>query len=197
MNQVINKGSTFASSAPKTLFVMAAGNDGTDNDQLPTFPANLRLENTITVAATRGYDKLASFSNYGSNMVDIAAPGVAIVSDIPGGQTMPLSGTSQAAPFVTNLAGRVLDANPKLTLPEVKQILIQTVDKKAFLVGKVVAEGVANPERALRAADLSTQLKLADAIEQAKREVGNVKTLYSVHPSDGYDGEPIPMPSLF
>ncbi len=196
INKIIEKGASFVTSAAKTLFVIAAGNDGTDNDQLPTFPANLKYDNTISVAATRGYDKLASFSNYGIKMVEIAAPGVGIISDIPGGDTMPLSGTSQAAPFITNLAGRILDANPKLTLPEVKQILMQTVDKKDFLVGKVVAEGIANPDRALRAANLSEQLGVASAVEQAKREVGDVKTLLSVIPTaDGYDGEPIPLPS--
>ncbi len=197
LNQVIKKGAAFASSAPKALFVIAAGNDGSDNDKVPTFPANLKADNTITVAATRGYEKLASFSNYGATLVEIAAPGVGIISDIPGGETMPLSGTSQAAPFITNLAGQILDTNSQLTLTQVKQIMMQTVDKKDFLVGKVVSEGIANPDRALRAATLSTQMELSAAIDQAKREVNAVKVRKSILSRSSYDGEPIPLPSTF
>ncbi len=197
VQKILQKGASFVTSAPGTLFVIAAGNDGTDNDQIPMFPANLKYDNTITVAATRGYDKLASFSNYGSKMVDIAAPGVGIISDIPGGETMPLSGTSQAAPFITNLAGRIMDVNPKLSLREVKQILMQTVDKKSFLIGKVTSEGIANPARALSAANFSTRFSVMESIDRSKQEVGNVKSMMSVHSQNSYDGEPIPMPSIF
>lgn len=48
------EGKAWLKQAPKTLFVIAAGNDGTDNDVLPVFPANIRAENSITVAATHG-----------------------------------------------------------------------------------------------------------------------------------------------
>ena len=171
MAQIIEKGSVFMSSAPKTLFVVAAGNDGSDNDQNPVFPANVKVENSITVAATRGFDTLASFSNYGATKVDIAAPGVGIISTIPGEGTMAMSGTSQASPFVANLAGKVLDQNPKLSPAQVKEILMKTVDKKSFLEGKVVSGGTANEERAVHAAELSVNMDLTAAILQAKADV--------------------------
>ncbi|MBI2711925.1 MAG: S8 family serine peptidase [Bdellovibrio sp.] len=175
MGLVIEKGAVFVSSAPKTLFVIAAGNDGSDNDKEPVFPANLRQENTITVAATRDFDSLATFSNYGITKVDIGAPGVGIISMIPGDGTMAMSGTSQASPFVANLAGKILDKNPNLTPAQVKQILMQTVDKKSFLAGKVVSEGTANEERAVRAAQLSNDMDLSAAILQAKTDVRSLR----------------------
>jgi subtilisin family serine protease len=67
-------------------FVCAAGNEGADNDSTPFFPANYDLPGIISVAASDQNDGLASFSNYGASSVDIAAPGVAILSTVPPGQ---------------------------------------------------------------------------------------------------------------
>ena len=68
---------------PNTLFVVAAGNDGTDNDTTPRYPCNYTAANLICVAATDNTDALASFSNYGASSVDLAAPGVDIDSTRP------------------------------------------------------------------------------------------------------------------
>ncbi|MCL0033803.1 S8 family serine peptidase, partial [Thermodesulfovibrionales bacterium] len=65
------------------LFVAAAGNDGTCNDTAPFFPASYSLDNIISVAATNQHDTLAGFSNFGETSVDVAAPGVSILSTIP------------------------------------------------------------------------------------------------------------------
>ena len=67
------------------LFVASAGNSGSNNDSTPFYPASYALENIISVAATDHNDNLASFSNYGSNSVHVAAPGVNILSTLPGG----------------------------------------------------------------------------------------------------------------
>jgi subtilisin family serine protease len=66
-------------------FICAAGNDGTDNDTTPFYPAAYDLPNIIAVAASDADDQLASFSNYGANSVDIAAPGAGIFSTVPTG----------------------------------------------------------------------------------------------------------------
>jgi subtilisin family serine protease len=70
---------------PTTLFVVAAGNGspGTDNDNTPDYPCNFSLANLICVAASDSSDHLASFSNYGQNSVDLAAPGDQIMSTVP------------------------------------------------------------------------------------------------------------------
>lgn len=65
--------------------VCAAGNDGTDNDATPFYPAGYDLANIVSVAASDPDDALASFSNYGRRSVDIAAPGQAIFSTVPRG----------------------------------------------------------------------------------------------------------------
>ncbi|MEW5995022.1 MAG: S8 family serine peptidase, partial [Candidatus Zixiibacteriota bacterium] len=66
------------------------------------YPAG--YENVMAVAATDEYDNKAWFSNYG-NWVDVASPGVYILSTIPGNQYAYFKGTSMASPFVAGLAG--------------------------------------------------------------------------------------------
>ena len=67
-----------------SLFVAAAGNNGSNNDAYPVYPASYDLPNILSVAAVDNQGKLASFSNYGASTVDIAAPGVGILSSVPG-----------------------------------------------------------------------------------------------------------------
>ena len=79
-------------SCPNVLFVVAAGNDGTNNDSTPHYPCNYgaapdNLANVICVAATDQNDDLASFSNYGAS-VDLAAPGVGTTSTWPAYDTL-------------------------------------------------------------------------------------------------------------
>lgn len=71
---------------PNTLYVVAAGNTsptGVDIDNGATrFPCNVTAPNLICVAATDQNDNRASFSNYGSTSVDLAAPGVGVRSTL-------------------------------------------------------------------------------------------------------------------
>ncbi|MCL2003400.1 MAG: S8 family serine peptidase [Oscillospiraceae bacterium] len=76
-----------------TVVVAAAGN----SEYLTDHFCPARHDNVISVAATDEDDIPAWFSNYGES-VDLAAPGVNIVSAVPGGQYMEASGTSMAAP---------------------------------------------------------------------------------------------------
>lgn len=69
--------------APNVLFVIAAGNDGTNNDLTPSYPASYNQPNIIAVAATTQTDSLASFSNFGATSVDVGAPGTNIRSTVP------------------------------------------------------------------------------------------------------------------
>ena len=74
--------------ASSAVVVCAAGNDGTDNDTSPLYPASYDSPNIIAVAATDQNDELASFSNFGVTSVDVAAPGTNIYSTIPARQTV-------------------------------------------------------------------------------------------------------------
>jgi subtilisin family serine protease len=65
------------------IFCVAAGNSSSDNDTTPFYPASYRLTNMIVVAATDQNDALASFSDFGTNTVDLGAPGENILSLMP------------------------------------------------------------------------------------------------------------------
>jgi cell wall-associated protease len=158
----------------KVLYVFAAGNDGSDNDLFPSYPASVKTANSISVAATWEDVALASFSNFGINSVDVAAPGVGIMSAAPGDEFLAVSGTSQASPYVAEVAGAILDVNAKLTANEVKMIIMSTVDKKNFLRGKVLSGGIVNRARALAAAQLTveqTDLSAKEASTLAFEEI--------------------------
>ncbi|MBC7714326.1 MAG: S8 family serine peptidase, partial [Rhizobacter sp.] len=170
------KGPAMFAAAPKTLFVIAAGNDTSDNDAKADYPADIPAANKIVVAATLGYSEIADFSNFGATKVDVAAPGVAILSTAPTQTYLPLSGTSQAAPFVTNAIAQAKDMNPALSAADIKSIILGTVDVKAFLKGKVATSGIVNKARVLRAAELSKTMNVTVAIAKAKAEIADVAT---------------------
>jgi subtilisin family serine protease len=67
-------------SAPNTLFVASAGNQGVDLDATPEYPCAYPSPNVVCVAATDSSDRLAGFSNDGAHSVDLGAPGVSILS---------------------------------------------------------------------------------------------------------------------
>lgn len=69
--------------SPDTLFVVAAGNEGVNNDEVPSYPCNFSLSNLLCVAAINSRAGLASFSNYGKRSVDVAGPGVDVESTVP------------------------------------------------------------------------------------------------------------------
>lgn len=170
-------GRAWMQSSPGTLFVIAAGNDGTDNDVLPTFPASVRMPNAITVAASQDFSGLAKFSNTGKMSVDVAAPGVAVLSSVPSvdhRQILPMSGTSMAAPYVTGVAAHVKDLNSALGPEQIKQILMGTVDLKPWLQDKVVTGGVVNRVRAYAAAVNSRSMSVPAAISAARASVADM-----------------------
>ena len=68
--------------SPDTLFVVAAGNEETNNDKVPSYPCNYDLPNVLCVAAIDSRARMADFSNYGRKSVDVGAPGVDIESTV-------------------------------------------------------------------------------------------------------------------
>ncbi len=152
------------------LFVAAAGNEGVDNDTNPTFPCNYEVPNIISVAASDHKDNRALWgipgnggcgfscdnvsgapgSNYGSETVDLAAPGKDIYSTVPGGYAS-LSGTSMATPHIAGAAGLVLAANLGMSHTDLKQRLMDTVDKLDSFKDILVTEGRLNVNNALTA----------------------------------------------
>ena len=126
-----------AARAKGVIFVAAAGNDGTNNDANPVYPANYNSDNVVTVAATDRNDKLASFSNFGRTTVEIAAPGANIYSTLPGNKYGVYSGTSMAAPQVVGALALVWDTHPAWTYKQVIDAVLKTADVLPSLAGKV------------------------------------------------------------
>jgi subtilisin family serine protease len=106
------------------LFVAAAGNDFSDNDVSPTYPAGFFLPNVVSVAATDRLDDLAYFSNVGSHSVHIAAPGQEILSTTPQDTYTLMSGTSMSAPHVTGVAALLAAFDPTLDWRAIKNRML-------------------------------------------------------------------------
>ena len=121
------------------LLVHASGNESTDTDASPSFPAATyatptaeRAANWIEVGASSwqsGPTLAAEFSNYGRKSVDLFAPGVSVFSAAPNNEFAREDGTSLAAPVVSGVAALLLSQFPTLTAADVKRILMATVTR--------------------------------------------------------------------
>lgn len=133
------------------LFVCAAGNDAIDSDAMPHYPSSYANQGVLSVAAMSSNESLAPFSNYGARSVDIAAPGVDILSTLPNGGYGYASGTSMAAPFVTGLAALVAGSEREVPLEIVRARVLdgrQTVpglDSRIVTGGRLSGGGAFGP----------------------------------------------------
>jgi subtilisin family serine protease/DNA-binding beta-propeller fold protein YncE len=133
-----------AASSVGILFVAAAGNDGSDTDQNPHYPASYDLPGIISVAASTDVDGLASFSSFGAESVDLAAPGSRILSTVRNGLYGVASGTSMAAPHVAGVAALMRAVAPDIGVAEMKQLLISSVDPRPEFAGTTLSGGRLN-----------------------------------------------------
>ncbi|MBY0369928.1 S8 family serine peptidase [bacterium] len=142
------------------IFVAAAGNGrngvgyDNDNDPKPSIPATLNLPNIVSVAAIDVNDGLGAFSNFGNRTVRLGAPGVKILSTVPGdryqdtvidipflGMTAHWDGTSMASPHVAGAFATAWSDNPTFTYQQIIDLVLKNTKPIAALNGKTVTGG--------------------------------------------------------
>ncbi|MFV8829695.1 S8 family peptidase [Alkalihalobacterium sp. APHAB7] len=137
------------------LLVGAAGNNASKMAQYPA-----AFNQVLAVAATNQRNELAPFSNYGS-WVEVAAPGQDILSTFPvvSGDLMGYkvaSGTSQAASFISGLAGLIKATNPGLSNGDIRSII-----QRASILpvsGGTIRYGRIDARRAIQLARIATRI---------------------------------------
>ncbi len=134
------------------LFVAAAGNEGSDNDRYPLYPASYDVPNVLSIAASTDSDILASFSNFGKVSVDVGSPGVSIFSTFPNDTFGYSSGTSMATPFVSGLAALIVRESPEMTPYQVKNIIMNNGTSVTKLNGKLVSSSRIDVLKAIQVA---------------------------------------------
>ena len=143
------------------LLIKAAGNDGVDIDTDVHYPTNFDekgnkvIESLITVGASTPDSAVlkASFSNYGKKSVDVFAPGTEILSTVPHDEFKEEQGTSMASPIVAGVAALVWSHYPKLTALQVKEIILNSVNKDSQLADYSVTGGVVDAYKAVQLAE--------------------------------------------
>jgi hypothetical protein len=142
------------------LAIAAAGNEDTNNDDAPIYPASYDLDNIISVTATDDNDELPSWANYGITSVDVAAPGVDIYSTKAGDSYQYTSGSSMATPHVVGLAALLWATNSTLTYSQVKALILNGVDIKSSLEGIILSGGRINAQSSFMADTLAAPANL-------------------------------------
>jgi subtilisin family serine protease len=112
------------------------------------YPASYGLPHIVSVAASDHHDEYASstwceqngspewrclFTSWGAESVDLAAPGADVLSIVPDDRYMPLDGTSMATPHVAGVAGLVKSQHPDYSATDIKNAIMNSVDRPAGL----------------------------------------------------------------
>jgi hypothetical protein len=165
--RVVNDSATFAGSGKSAeveseiralgahgiLFITAAGNEAINENEHRSYPCAFDLPTEICVTATNNRDQLPEWANWGSQTVQLAAPGASIFSTLGREGEAPtygfLSGTSMAAAQVSGAAALILSAEPTLSATELKADILSHVDKLPSLEGMVESGGRLDVCRAL------------------------------------------------
>ncbi|MEV7994526.1 type VII secretion-associated serine protease mycosin [Streptomyces sp. NPDC086077] len=132
--------------AQDIVVVASAGNDGVGGNVKKTYPAS--YDGVLAVAASDRNNERAAFSQSG-DFVDVAAPGVDMISTVPQGGHCSDSGTSFAAPYVAGVAALVKAKHPDWTAQQIGAQIAQTAERTIAGHDRLVGWGVVDPVRAV------------------------------------------------
>ncbi|WP_406174061.1 type VII secretion-associated serine protease mycosin [Streptomyces sp. NBC_00996] len=132
--------------AHNIVVVASAGNDGLGGNVKKTYPAS--YDGVLAVAASDRNNERASFSQSGE-FVDVAAPGVDMISTVPKGGNCSDNGTSFSAPYVAGVAALIKAKHPTWTAREIVAQIEQTAERSIAGHDRLVGWGVVDPVRAL------------------------------------------------
>jgi subtilisin family serine protease len=114
--------------APEILFICGAGNEDSDVEFDEFIPSSFDLPNLMATGAVDQAGDETDFTSFGK--VDAYANGFEVLSYVPGGDQMKMSGTSMSSPNVCNLAGKLVAARPDLKAAQIKALIIKAGDEK-------------------------------------------------------------------
>ncbi len=132
------------------VFVTAAGNSARNNDNIPTYPASFGLDNIIVAAATDSAANITNFSNYGADSVDIAAPGIGVLTTILNNQYGYYEGTSIAGPHLAGAIALILSYHPEYVYSQAIDSILNTGTFVPGLAGLCRTSAILNVAQALQ-----------------------------------------------
>ena len=181
------------------LFIASAGNNNTNVDSTSYYPSNYSTLNpqgsgnspasydaVISVASITSSGARSSFSNYGVNNVDIAAPGSSIYSTLPNNSYGTYSGTSMAAPHVAGAAALFASKSSPGALTrgeEIRNALLQTAVPTSSVNGLVATGGRLDVNAALALANppgLDVGIYATSLSEQAEGNLGTKSFTFEI-----------------
>ncbi len=171
------------------LCIIAAGNNTVNNDKSPFYPSSYDCSNILSVAATDVNDNLASYSNYGTNTVDVAAPGTDLCCTYSGGLYDYNSGTSLSAPMVTGIAALIKANNPSFTPLQIKAAICGTVQQMGKTYNVMYDGGIVDAAAAVAVT--------ADCIKEITFNHNNYSVLYDTHIDCIMVGQKVREPVLY
>ncbi|MDQ8707013.1 type VII secretion-associated serine protease mycosin [Streptomyces sp. LHD-70] len=163
------------------VVVAASGNDGMDGKSKSTYPAS--YEGVVAVAASDRNDERAFFSQAG-DFVDIAAPGVDMVSTVPKGGQCVDQGTSFAAPYVAGVAALMMDRYPDWNSKQIIARMQETAQRPTAEPNRYVGWGVVDPLAALSDSSEPGETPKPDAPKQAAGQVAAMKVTMGETPAE-------------
>lgn len=165
------------------LFIAAAGNFGSDNDSSLAYPCSLYLPNIVCVASTDASDNRSGFSNYGRRSVHLGAPGEGILSTTlqTQGSYTTLSGTSMAAPHVTETAALLYALLPSSDWRAARNRLLASGDATDAMSTSTVTGRRLNIHRALTCSNSTVLSRVRPLASSSTVGIGTPIELAALH----------------